>query len=76
MLCSGPDLRVTSSMWHDNCTVMLFAVCAESPLPSPNDTVAQIKLSLILRIDVSVVGTVGTGSTLIFLISIFAAKTI
>ena len=73
MLCSGPDLRVTSSMWHDNCTVMLFAVCAESP---PNDTVAQIKLSLILRRDVSVVGTVATWSTLIFLISIFAAKTI
>ena len=75
MLCSGPDLRVTS-MWHDNCTVMLFAVCAQSPLPSPNDTVAQIKLSLILRRDVSVVGTVATWSTLIFLISIFAAKTI
>ena len=36
---------------------MLFAICAQSHLPSPNDMVAQIKLSLILRRDVIAVGT-------------------
>ena len=62
---------------------MLFAICAQSHLPSPNDMVAQIKLSLILRRDVIVVGTEEWGYMFhtyfkfsIFLISIFAAKTI